>query len=398
MFYLKNKFNRSNSLPIKILRKIWNWRQGGRVITWTPKNTPIKGRVLFSYLPYALLYREDDKFFDGHTNKWESREIARIFKDYGYEVDAIHYNNKKFKPKKKYDFLFDIDFNLQRLSPLLPSDCKKILHLTGSYSYYQNAAELKRIEELKKRRPGSVYEPRRIIDNPAASDKSLEMADFCSLIGVKHTLQTYPKKYHEKISLVTVTASVMDKIKTPDKFISDEREFFFLSGGGAVHKGLDLLLEIFSQHKNLVLNIIGSTANEKDFAEIYNKELHLDNIRYHGSLNPNSEEFRIIADRCFCFINPSCSESISTAAATCLVYGLYPIISRDTGISLPENCGRYLETCSIEEIEKNILEIHKSKSEEISKQISVTQEYALKNFSKKNFTLLMKNFINKITK
>jgi hypothetical protein len=392
------KFNRSNHLPVKIIRKIWNWRQGGRVISWGTESRPIKGRVLFSYLPYALLYDADDKFFEGHTNKWESREIARIFQADGYEIDAIHYGNTKFQPRKKYDILFDIDAGLQRLSPLLPPGCKKILHLTGSYSPYQNAAEQQRIKNLQERRPGSIYAAKRQIKNPELTEKSLELADYCSLIGSPHTLQTYPQKYHRKISLVTVTASVMDKIKSAEEFVPPEKEFVWFAGGGAVHKGLDLLLEIFSRQPQFVLNIIGVLSNENDFLKIYDKELHLPNIHYHGPLNPNSEEFRAVVGKCFCFINPSCSESISTAAATCLFYGLYPILSRDTGIALPENCGRYLETCSLTEIEKNIREIYNLSDAELAGQIAITQQFARENFSREKFTTVIKKFFRETVK
>jgi Glycosyltransferase len=392
------KFNRSNNLPIKIIRKIWNWRQGGRVISWRPKNSEVKGRVLLSYLPYALLYDADDKFFEGHTNKWECREIARILQDAGYEVDAIHYQNTKFRPRKKYNILFDIDAVLQRLSPLLPVNCKKILHLTTSYSPYQNAAEQQRIKNLQQRRPNSTYTAKRQIKNPELSEKSLQLADYCSLIGTAHTLQTYPEKYHSKINLVTVTASVMDKIKSAEEFVPAEKEFVWFAGGGAVHKGLDLLLEIFSRQPQFVLNIIGVLSNETDFLKIYDKELHLPNIHYHGPLNPNSEEFRAVVGKCFCFINPSCSESISTAAATCLVYGLFPLISRDTGIALPENCGRYLETCSLAEIEKNIREIYNLSDAELAGQIAITQQFARENFSREKFTTVMEKFFNEIIK
>jgi hypothetical protein len=392
------KFNRSNRLPIKIIRKIWNWRQGGRVISWRPKNSPIKGRVLLSYLPYALLYDADDKFFEGHTNKWECREIARIFQAAGYEVDAIHYNNSKFRPRKKYNILIDIDTNLQRLAPLLPTDCKKILHLTGSYSLYQNAAEQQRIKNLQQRRPNITYTAKRQIKNPKLSEKSLELADYCSLIGTPHTLQTYPKKYHSKINLVAVTASVMDRIKSAEEFVPAEKEFVWFAGGGAVHKGLDLLLEVFSCQPQFILNIVGGLAEELDFLKIYDKELHLPNIRYHGPLNPNSEEFCAVAKKCFCFINPSCSESISTAAATCLTYGLYPLVSRDTGIALPENCGRYLETCSLTEIKKNIREIHNLSDAELAGQIAAAQQFALEFFSREKFTAVMENFFHEIVK
>lgn len=365
-------------------------------VTLYPQSQPARGRVLFSYLEYPLLWSEDDERFSGHTNNWESREIARIFTSLGYVVGAINWSDQQFVPAKKYDVLFDISINLQRLAPLLDRHTVKILHRTGSDPYYQNRAEMERVRALESRRK-ALYSPKRLVAYPDLERKSMQIADACSLFGSSHTLHTYPEEFRHKIQLVTISASKLgSSVKAKQDCVPSKREFLWFLGGGAVHKGLDLLLEVFARHRGYTLNIVGNVHNERDFMKIYAHEImELPNIKYHGYLKPDSARFQEIVKDAFCFIAPSCSESISTAVVTCMQVGLYPIISHDTGVALPASCGIYLETCSIEEIESAVLTAYQMDDSSIIDQISQVQRYALKNFSRERFRMLMERFITR---
>jgi len=365
-------------------------------VTLYPQSRPARGRVLFSYLEYPLLWSEDDERFSGHTNKWESREIARIFTGLGFTVDAISWGDQQFMPMTKYDVLFDIHINQQRLAPLLGRHAVKILHCTGSDPYYQNRAEMERIRALESRRK-VLYSPKRLVAYPDLARKSMQIADACSLLGNSHTLQTYPEEFRHKIQLVTVSASKLgSSIRAAPYYVPGKREFLWFFGGGAVHKGLDLLLEVFARHRDYTLNIVGGVDSEKDFLKMYAHELtELPSIKYHSYLKPDSERFREIVKDVFCFIAPSCSEGISPAVVTCMQIGLYPIISRDTGVSLPAGCGICLETCSIEEIESAALTAYQMSDSSIIEQTGQVQRYALETFSRERFRMLMERFITR---
>ena len=362
--------------------------------TLYPHSHRVQGRVLFSYLHYPLMWSRDDARFNGHSNKWESREIALIFTKLGYVVDAISYSDNRFVPTIHYDILFDISINLQRLAPLMDGDTIKILHRTGSDPYYQNRAEMERIRALEERRM-MLYSPKRLVAYPDLECKSLEVADACSLLGNRHTLETYPEVLRHKMKLVTVSASLLgSSVKVKPEYVPVRKEFLCFLGGGAVHKGLDLLLEVFAKNKNYRLNIIGNVASEEDFLRIYRNELlKAPNIKYHGSLTPDSRQFREVIKNVFCFISPSCSEGMSPAVVTCMQIGLYPILSRDTGVSLPAGCGITLESCSISEIENAVSTAYQTDTLELKNQISLTQRYALEHFSRDRFQLTMEQFI-----
>lgn len=361
-----------------------------------PKDRHPKGSILFSYLPDVIRLPENDPGLDGHTNKWESRAIAHILANLGYQVDAVRWDDLNFKPNKHYEIVFDICYNLGRWANELDSSTLKLLHCTGSYVDYQNAAELQRVQSVNQRRNGH-YVPKRQIENASLNHQSLQAADFCTLLGNAHTHQTYPSNIRNKIHLQTVSGSRLgNAIKSEDKYLPQSRQFLWFFGGGAVHKGLDLVLEVFAHHPQLTLNIIGNIDCEADFIEMYHTELfERQNIRYHGPLNPNSVKFEEIVTNCFCFIAPTCSEGISPAVVTCMQIGLYPMISLDCGVELPDDCGQILPTCTLEEIEQAVLKVWDMEPSALTDQIRACQKLAFKKYSRSAFIDSMYNFLSK---
>ena len=142
-------------------------------------------------------------------------------------------------------------------------------------------------------------------------------------------------------------------------------------------------------------NIVGNIDTEKDFINIYAKELYsLPNIKYHGFLSPMSNEYKNVIDKCFCFIAPSCSESTSTAVITCLNTGLYPIYSRDNGVQLFSN-GYLLENCRHKEIENAIKSVMNKNKNELRNAMLNNRTYVQREHSREKFSIEMDKFIDK---
>jgi glycosyltransferase involved in cell wall biosynthesis len=214
----------------------------------------------------------------------------------------------------------------------------------------------------------------------------MERAEHLALIGNAVTLATYPRHLHAKIALFAVSAANVGHVKPAARFVPEPREFVWFAASGAVHKGLDLLLEIFSKHRLPMLHIVGLIEQEEDFLNIYHAEL--DNhprIRRYGFLRGSDPTLAAVFDRSLALLYPSASESMSAAVAHCLQVGLYPIISRATGIDLPANCGRYLEQCSIEEITAAVKAVLLKPAAELQREIAIMQEMALRRFSRAAF-------------
>jgi hypothetical protein len=123
------------------------------------------------------------------------------------------------------------------LAPGLP-DAVKLLHITGSYPRFQNKAETRRAKEFEER-TGIRYQPKRLATEEDIFDKSMAMADHCSLLGNDHTLRTFPEEYRSKLTLVTVSTS-KESVKPVGDLITTKREFMWFFSGGAVIKGWTL--------------------------------------------------------------------------------------------------------------------------------------------------------------
>lgn len=361
-----------------------------------PSSSKEIGSVLYSYLDYSLGWESNDKRFDGHSNLWESREIVNILRGMGFKVEAVPWTDRFFYPQKSYDVIFDIHTNLQRWAPFLKKETKKILHLTGSYFNFQRDAELARVSAFEDR-SGCLYSPKRIPADLDLAERSHRLADYCSLIGNEITLQTYPEIYRSKITPVPVSGSRLDRVKSAsDEYVPAEREFLWFYGGGAVHKGLDLVLEVFKRNPDLTLHVVAKLESEKDFLLAYGDTLLCSsNVHYHGYLHPASAKFHTLAQRIVANIAPSCSEGISPATVTCMQYGFYPIISRHNGITLPAGQGIYLEVCSILEIEEKVRTVFHMPKARLQEEIKACQSYALEEFSRENFSNKMRTFLSK---
>lgn len=362
-----------------------------RVLDYFPCGGTPKGHVLVSYLPGPLLCRDDDRRLRRHSNAWESREITEIFTRNGFAVDAISWDDTSFVSGRKYAAVFDIALNLARFSR---PGTHAFFHATGSDPRFSNRAEQERIDALQARRGVAVAPRRRVKEGDVELfHRNLAEADTISVIGNGVTCATYPEPLRHALHLVAPTGSYLSARRDPVR-TGIRREFVWFNGAGAVHKGLDLTLEAFARHPDLVLHVIGPYLKERDFTEAYAHELtRCPNIVSHGFLSPSSRKFREITGNVLGFISPSCSEGISTSAITCMQYGMVPVVSRNSGLDVTEDMGRVLDACTVEEIEAAILSLADTPEPEIRKMIARGQEYAVKRFSREKFSKRMEGLI-----
>lgn len=88
-----------------------------------------------------------------------------------------------------------------------------------------------------------------------------------------------------------------------------KKHFLWFGSSRLIHKGLDLLLEIFKELPDLHLHVCGPINNELKFKDIYYEELYnTKNIHTYGFINIQSKSFKGIINKCAFIIFPSCSE------------------------------------------------------------------------------------------
>lgn len=342
---------------------------------------PLKGRALVSYVPTRLSWTDDDVRFHGHSNFWESAEIVRILNRLGYEVDYISYRDNRFRPRKPYDIVIDIHNNL---SKFCSSSSKKLFHATTSYLEYSNSAELLRLDSLWHRKKIRL-KPRRVIKNLSRYKKNIDSADLISLIGNDITISTYPKKYHHKIRKIPVTSPILNGSRSlvSTQFTND---FLWFGGAGAVHKGLDLTMEVFNDIPNATLHIVGPVSNEKDFISAYKSEFSNKNVIFHGHLYPSSQKFKEIICGVRAFILPSCSEGTASSAIACMQLGILPIVSANVGIDIANDRGILLKNCTYATISDAVISIMNTDESELRRMSLNAMEYANTVYTRLNFT------------
>jgi hypothetical protein len=345
-----------------------------------------KGIVLVAFHREPALFDDGWEHFQVTSINWESREVCRLFLRLGYAVDVVGFKSGVPALGADYRAIFTVAGFLARNDKALPRSATRIVIMTMSSPEFQNQAEGERIAELARRRPGA-YAGKRAMSDADDYVRSLELADVGILIGNAVTLATYREDLRAKLTPITVTASRVACIKEPADYVPASREFLWYFGHGAVLKGLDLLLEVFSRQDRWTLNVVGHVAYEPDFDQLYFDELYRNpRIRMLGHLRGDSP---ILADACrrsFCFIAPSASEGMSNAVATCLQIGLYPILSRRTGIDLPEGCGLYLDELTERAIAAAVARVHAMDESEVKRQIGVIQTDALARYSRERYS------------
>ena len=346
--------------------------------------------VLLSYIVHPFILPRKSSFMHRHSNMWECREIANIWLKHGYNVDVISYSNKSYIPKRSYDVLIDIHSNMERLSQFLPN-AKKIMHLTGAHWSFQNDAEMKRIEKLRLR-SGIEFKPVRQVEE----NRGIEYADCATILGNKFTKDTY-EYAHKPLYSIPLSTTVE---YPPHMYFKDynkiKRNYVWIGSSGMIHKGLDLVLEVFSQMPNYKLTICGPVSNETDFEKHYWDLLYnTNNINTIGFVDVTSQSFRKIISESLGVIYPSCSEGCAGSVVTCLHAGLIPIVSYESGIDT-DDFGIILHTCSVEEIRETIEDLSSREGFELEAMALKAYEYARKYYTKDNFSKEYNDFVTKI--
>lgn len=336
---------------------------------------------------------------DPHTSYWECAEMARQFAKRGYDVDIISWQNDSFIPHKKYKICIDIQKNLGRLEKFLQRDCLKVMHIVSAESSFQNKAEQKRIDDLKARR-GIAIAPQRTLaenDNPGH-------ADFLEGFGNKTTKGSY-KIYGKEIFDVPISVAKTYPFPANKNFEKAKKQFLWFGGGGAVHKGVDLVLEAFAETPQLSLHIAGPIASERDFVKAYKKELSLPNIFVHGrpkldkigNMTIDGQPFSKLTDKCATVIYPSCSEGASGAVIQAMHAGLFPIITPETGID--ENAPSIIiDQPTVQGIKNVALEFSEKSTPDVERMSREAWIFANHFHTKKTFSQAYSDFIDNILK
>ena len=312
-------------------------------------NGHARGNVLICYANQGLIMMSRGlPVPTSHEQYWKTIAMAQTFVDLGYHVDVIHTQNQQFIPWKRYDVVVDTRFNLERLNPYLDSKCIKILHCDTAHIVFHNAAEMNRILDLQERK-GVTIPPNRF-ERP---NLGVEYADYITTCGNEFTIRTY--RYAKKpIYRLPITVDLMWPWPGEKDFDLCRRQFVWFASRGMVHKGLDLVLEAFTDLPEYQLAVVGPVEDEPEFVKLYHKELHhRTNIKLIGWMDKEQPEFKQLLDRSVAHIFTSCSESGAACVLETMGAGVIPVVNYESSVDV-DDFGILLKSASIEDIKEGV--------------------------------------------
>jgi glycosyltransferase involved in cell wall biosynthesis len=354
-------------------------------------HNPSGENVLLSYIIDPFLLPPNEPVSTAHTHDWESLQIARTFNELGYNVDVISFQNKEFVPEKRYSVVIDARHNLERLAPLLPPNCVKIMHIDSAHMLFHNAAEAARSLDVQRRR-GVTLVPRRW----EMPNLCIEYADYATVLGNEFTMSTF--RYAQKpMFRVPISSHMLYAWPEEKDFMLCRNRYLWFGSGGLLHKGLDLVLEAFAEMPDRHLTVCGPIESEKDFEKAYSRELyHLPNIHTVGWVDIASREFSDILKSCLGIVYPSCSEGGGGSVINCLHGGLIPIVSREASVDVEEDYGIMLQESTITEIKNSIRQLSAMPVDRLREMAHRTWEFVRARHTRENFAKIYRETVMEI--
>ncbi len=352
-------------------------------------------KILISYID--SIFNKDIINGITHTNFLEAYVIVKTFIDLEYSVDVIAYDdeyNIKKMLAKKYDIIFGLGKPYE-LACRYNKDALKIVYLTENAPEYSYNNEVGRIEYYYERHNKKTKITR---SGLYFNNEMIRESNYGIFLGNRYNSQNFRNLMPlENLYLLNPTALINRNYKKDNNknFNNCKKNFLWFGSFGAIHKGLDILLDVFKNNQDINLYIAGLNKSERWLLRDYKD---CSNIIDCGFINVKSEKFLKLINKVGFVILPSASEAMSTSVLTCMKHGLIPIVTPNTCINT-ENIGILLEDYKVDYI-KNKLLAAANMNDGLIKQIydnllaEVKNKYELKyfenDFSKIIFKILSK--------
>jgi hypothetical protein len=352
--------------------------------------TPPTKKALVSYLVSPLLPAASERNRVEFSNLGIAQSIPRALNELGYEVDIVAWNDTEWLPRQHYDvYIGHGGINFERISRVLPDDTTQIYFSTGIYWREWNIREARRMYELALRK-GYILPPDRAIK--FSEEYANQSADGIICLGNQNAVQSY-RQFPLVIGIHNAAYLHEGQALADKDFRHGRQHFLYFSGGGNLHKGLDLLLEAFvgtDLHLHICQNI------DPEFAEIYKDELtQHSNIHVYGHIRMRSAEFRQLASLCNWTISATACEGQPGGTLECMAYGLIPVLTAGANIDL-ENFGILLPENSVADIQKKIFAAAEMDEEECRQRANLTATEIQEKYSPEKFNINFKNAVQRI--
>lgn len=319
-----------------------------KLISLQPEGGRPRGNVLISYIVEPFMAGRGG-ISNAHTHFWESYQMAQTFLSRRFSVDVVSYLNRTFTPEKHYDFFVSARTNLERIAGGLNADCTKVAHLDTAHWIYNNKAAHERMAYLLERR-GFVLGGGKCVEENWA----IEVADLATVLGNRFTMDTYG--YSGKpVYRIPISAPCAYPWDSGKDFSACRKTFLWFGSSGFVHKGLDIVLDAFSQMTDYTLYVCGPFDQESRFLAAYHKALYeTENIKAIGWVDVESGAFRDVVRKCVGLVYPTCAEGGGGSVINCMHAGLIPIVTYQASVDIDEDMGVVLKDAAVETVRETV--------------------------------------------
>ena len=271
-----------------------------------------------------------------HTSSSEALFICEALRELGIVADVAETFrcSSKMVEYGKYDLIigFGPVFEASFVSGVR---AKRIFYCPGCSPIFQTLQSIRRVRDFYEKTGVWAFESGRLMNENGLAN--LFLSDRVVVLGNEFTVSTMevggcrPKA--ERVNLFYFDAyDISPEIKD---YAKARKHLVWFGSLGAVHKGLDLLLEVVKKRPELTLHICGFNPRENSFADYYQKELGnvYPNIVNHGFVDIMGADFRKLMEMSGAVVFPSASEGGSPALLNVVANGaLIPVVSRFTGV------------------------------------------------------------------
>lgn len=294
-------------------------------------------KILLCYLDYSRTVRELRQNF-GHTNRQEMMQMIKVCIDNDWRIDVCGCNDSYAREQIRedyYDYILGFGENFRYAKEKNPK-ALAIIYMTENPYDVSCEKETQRLTYFKERTGRTFYLERTGVYYQKDDEKK---ADAVICLGDE-------KYFPQDKKVIRIWPSAL-KNPTFELDFSEKKTTNFMVYGtdGFVHKGNDILVEIFAKHPEWNLYLCGARGAEKAKEAGYQLP---PNVHAVGFVDTLSDQFNEIVGKCCYLLLPSCSEAPSTAVLTGMRHGMLPVVSRGIGL---DELGAYLEYFSDYHIE-----------------------------------------------
>lgn len=303
--------------------------------------------AVVSYVLYPKIFNK--KYLAiSHNNRLMCKLMVDTLIKYGYCVHLYDYADPNILTKNVSLFIgHNVGFH--SIAERMPVGCKKVLITTGCSPEFDNKIVAERGEYLEKRLGLRLNYPQLKSEHVNPNGVA---ADSVHMMGTEFTAKTWPKIYQEKrFGYHNVT------LFRPVKKNGIRLKFLFMSNHGALRRGLDIVIDAFSELP-YELFICSPCHLEMDFFDFYSSKIKASpNIKYMGFMDTSSSQFAELVKWADFAILPSASEGESSSILNLMSLGLVPVITEAVGIENADDLGFLIQDSTVQDIKDTVVKI-----------------------------------------